>query len=117
MEEWEQANIDHDDDFDAALWFRAMDGDDVAGAIIGRPRTAEDPQAGWVSDLAVRRPWRRRGIGLALLLHEFGAFYRRGLRGAMLGVDAESPTGATALYERAGMTEVGRTDVYVKSFG
>jgi len=40
---------------------------------------------------------------MALLRHAFGAFYARGYRGAGLGVDAESLTGATRLYERAGM--------------
>jgi hypothetical protein len=35
----------------------------------------------------------------------------------MLGVDADSPTGATHLYERAGMREYRRIDVYVKTLG
>jgi len=51
----------------------------------------------------VRRPWRRKGLGLALLLHSFGEFYRRGRRRVGLGVDAQSLTGATRLYEKAGM--------------
>jgi len=38
-----------------------------------------------------------------LLLQSFGEFYRRGTRRVGLGVDAASPTGATRLYERAGM--------------
>jgi GNAT superfamily N-acetyltransferase len=117
FDEWVKQNIDDDDLFDGSLWFRAMDGDEVAGAIIGRPRTAEDPASGWISDLAVRRPWRRRGIALALLQHELGVLYGRGLRAAMLGVDAESPTGATHLYERAGMREYRRVDVFQKAFG
>jgi mycothiol synthase len=33
----------------------------------------------------------------------FGEFYRRGLRTVGLGVDAASLTGATRLYEMAGM--------------
>jgi mycothiol synthase len=116
-DEWAKQFIDDDDHFDGSLWFGAMDGDQVAGAIIGKPTTAEDPASGWVSDLAVRRPWRRRGIARALLLHEFGAMYRRGLRAAMLSVDAESPTGATKLYENAGMREVRRIDVFQKALG
>lgn len=116
FEEWVQ-RIDHDEGFDGTLWFRAMNGDDVAGAIATQARTAEDPDAAWIDDLAVRRPWRRRGIAQALLLHEFGVLYRRGIRAAMLAVDAESPTGATRLYERVGMREHRRVDVYVKSFG
>jgi hypothetical protein len=42
-------------------------------------------------------------VGLALLHHSFGEFYRRGRPTIALGVDAQSLTGATRLYERAGM--------------
>jgi mycothiol synthase len=117
FEEWVDGMIEHDDGFDGSLWFRAMDGDQVAGAIVGRPRSSEDPNAAWIQDLAVRRPWRRRGIAQALLQHELGVLYQRGIRAAMLAVDAESPTGATHLYERAGMREFRRVDVFTKSFG
>ena len=58
---------------------------------------------GWVGALGVRRAWRGRGLGKALLLQSFGEFHRRGLPRASLGVDADSPTGATRLYEQAGM--------------
>ncbi len=58
---------------------------------------------GFVDDLGVRRPWRKNGLGLALLHHSFGAFYQRGIRHVELSVDTESLTGATRLYERAGM--------------
>jgi ribosomal protein S18 acetylase RimI-like enzyme len=51
----------------------------------------------------VRKPWRRRGLGLALLRHAFGELYLRGERKVGLGVDASNPAGATRLYERAGM--------------
>jgi ribosomal protein S18 acetylase RimI-like enzyme len=51
----------------------------------------------------VRRPWRKRGLGLALLNHSFGEFYRRGYRRVGLGVDAQNLTGALRLYEKAGM--------------
>jgi len=56
-----------------------------------------------VALLGVRERWRRRGLGLALLHRVFGEFYSRGERKVGLGVDAQNPTGATRLYERAGM--------------
>ena len=62
-----------------------------------------DPDTGYVNLLGVRRPWRKQGLGEALLLHSFGVFRERGYTRATLGVDASSPTGATRLYERAGM--------------
>lgn len=52
--------------------------------------------------LGIRRPWRRQGLGLALLHHAYGECWRRGVRVVRLSVDAESPTGAPRLYERAG---------------
>jgi mycothiol synthase len=56
-----------------------------------------------VNILGVRRPWRRRGVALALLQHSFREFYSRGRYKVGLGVDAQSLTGATRLYEKAGM--------------
>jgi ribosomal protein S18 acetylase RimI-like enzyme len=53
--------------------------------------------------LAVRRPWRKRGLGYALLKQSFALFQARGFKTAGLGVDASSLTNAVALYERAGM--------------
>ncbi|MEO7840100.1 MAG: GNAT family N-acetyltransferase, partial [Anaerolineales bacterium] len=89
--------------FDPSLWFLAMDGDEIAGVYLCRKEAYDNPEVGFVNTLAVRRPWRKRGIGLALLLHAFGEFYRRGQRKAGLGVDAENLTGALRLYENAGM--------------
>lgn len=59
--------------------------------------------SGWVGTIGVRRPWRKTGLGLALLRHSFGEFYKRGMATIGLGVDASNPTGATRLYQRAGM--------------
>jgi ribosomal protein S18 acetylase RimI-like enzyme len=95
--------IDNNPDYDASLWFLAMDGEEITGMSLCCPKTAEDPGMGWVDSLGVRRPWRRRGLALALLHHSFGEFYRRGRRKVGLEVDAQSLTGATRLYEKAGM--------------
>ncbi|MCK4315027.1 MAG: GNAT family N-acetyltransferase [Anaerolineae bacterium] len=95
--------IDNNPDYDASLWFLAMDGEEITGISLCCPKTAEDPGMGWVDSLGVRRPWRRRGLALALLHHSFGEFYRRGKRKVGLEVDAQSLTGATRLYEKAGM--------------
>ena len=67
-----------------------------------------------MSSLGVRRPWRKRGLGLALLQHSFGEFYRRGIRVINLGVDAGSPTGATRLYKKAGMRVAAEYVAYEK---
>src|SRR5258708_31781676 len=59
--------------------------------------------SGWVDTLAVWRPWRRKGLGMALLQHSFSEFYRRGTHKVGLGVDSQNLTGATRLYKQAGM--------------
>jgi len=107
-EDWEQAVL-RSDGFDPALTFMAFDGAELAGVVVNRRR-----DIAWVGQLAVRRAWRKRGLGLALLLHSFNAFYQRGERTVGLGVDAESLTGATRLYEKAGMRVTRRYDTYEK---
>ena len=69
---------------------------------------------GWIGMLGVREPWRRQGIGLALLRESFRRFRETGETTVALGVDAENPTGATRLYERAGMRVLWQADVWEK---
>ncbi len=97
--------------FDPSLWFAAWDGDAIAGGILGGWKRFG---VGWISEVFVREPWRRRGLGLALLRHAFGAFYARGERRCALGVDTRNPTGARSVYERAGMRVLWQADVFEK---
>jgi mycothiol synthase len=101
-EQW-QHYMQNSPDFDPQLYFLAMHGDEIAGISICEPKSHDDEEMGWVGILGVRRPWRRMGLGLALLHHSFGEFYQRGKRRVGLGVDAKSLTGATRLYTKAGM--------------
>jgi mycothiol synthase len=105
--------IDYED-FDPTLYFLAMDGDEIAGISLCRLHSFDDPDMGYVNSLGVRRPWRKRGLGLALLRHSFGEFYRRGQRKAGLHVDASNLTGALRLYESAGMHVHHASDMYEK---
>jgi mycothiol synthase len=87
--------------FDPALWCVVRAGDEiVAGTIC----TANTYGGGFVQILFTRRPWRRHGIGAALVADAFHRLWERGERRVGLGVDAESGSGAFRLYERAGMT-------------
>ena len=70
---------------------------------------------GWVSELGVLASHRGRGVGAALLRRSFASFARRGIRRVMLNVDAQNPTGATALYERVGMTVANRWTLWERS--
>ena len=99
--------------FDPSLWLVALDGDEIAGVCICRYAPGE-PELGWVRELGVRRPWRRRGLGTALLLGAFGLFWERGAKAVGLGVDGENTTGAVHLYASAGMRVFHRFDTYEK---
>jgi ribosomal protein S18 acetylase RimI-like enzyme len=89
--------------YDPSLWFLAVNGDNIAGIALCLSEARGRPELGWVSVLGVRPAWRGQGLGLALLKHAFAEFHRRGKRTVGLAVDSESLTGATRLYERAGM--------------
>ena len=102
LKEWRHWTA-NDPQHDPALWFLVVEGDQIVGTSLCKPKTVSDPEMGWVNSLSVRRPWRRRGLGLALLKHSFRELYRRGQKRVGLGVDADSLTGATGLYEKAGM--------------
>src|SRR5690606_36307732 len=84
-------------------WRIAWDGDQIAGLAISRVNSSDKPDQAWVSVLGVSRPWRKRGLGYALLRQSFALFQSSGFKTAALAVDGSSLTNAVALYERAGM--------------
>jgi len=86
-------------DLDPSLWVVAWDGAEVAGQAGARPCG----NAASIGDVMVRKPWRGRGLGLALLLEVFARLHERGRDDVSLWVDAENATGAVRLYEAAGM--------------
>jgi mycothiol synthase len=98
------------DDFDPSNWFIAWDGNDIAAYALCSNRMG----IGYVGSIGVRKPWRNRGLGLVLLNHSFTQFYEQNVRTIRLSVDAANPTGATRLYERAGMHVAAQYVVYEK---
>ncbi len=102
--------------FRSELNLLAVAGEEIAGlclcdvneehiARIGR-------KEGWVDTLGVRRPYRHQGLGRALLLAGLHVLKEAGMESAMLGVDAQSLTGATRLYESVGFVERKRFVLY-----
>ena len=91
---------------DPSLWLVAFDGDEVAGGIINGIEREENAalgvQRGWLHSVFTRRPWRKRGLASALISRSLVLLRERGMTSAILGVDAENPTGALGLYERTG---------------
>lgn len=90
--------------------FLASDGDGPVGALV----SADEPGAGYVMVLGVRRRARGRGVALALLEAAFGAFQDSGQGTVRLHVQAQNRTGAVQLYERAGMHPNVITDVWAR---
>jgi mycothiol synthase len=97
--------------YDPTLWLLATEAGQPVGALTG----SVGGDRGWVDEVGVLAPCRGRGIGAALLGHSFATFAGRGVRRVLLNVDAENPTGATALYERVGMRVVKRWDLWERS--
>lgn len=100
--------------FDPALWCVVRAGDEIAAGTICAGDTYG---GGFVHVLFTRRPWRKRGVGAALLADSFRRLWERGERSVGLGVDAESETGAFRLYERAGMKPALGWVMYEKELG
>jgi len=97
-------------DYLPELWQLAFQGDELVGAALGFGQSG----LGWILDLAVAPKRRKRGLGLALLLRSFHELYKRGFTQIGLEVDSENETGATRLYERAGMRVTRRYATFEK---
>ncbi len=100
-----EAWLTHPDE-DPSLWFIAFDGDRVAGFCICHYETAPSGRRGWVGSLGTGRPWRRIGLGRALLRHACCVFVQRGMSIVGLNVDASGSSGALGFYERSGFETV-----------
>jgi len=100
--------------FDPTLWCVVRAGEEIAAGTIC---TGETYGGGFVHALFTRRPWRRQGVGAALLADTFGRFWECGEPAIGLGVDAASDTGAFRLYERAGMSPTLGWALYEKALG
>jgi mycothiol synthase len=113
-EEWRRYTVERPRS-DPSMWWLVETNGRLAGFSLNDWHASGDRTFGWVGSLGVRRPWRRRGLALALLRHSFADFAARGATRVGLGVDAENTTGAVRLYERAGMHPVRRLDIYERA--
>ena len=95
---------------DPALWALAWAGGEPVGGLIA----FDKGDLGWIQGLGVRRPWRRRGIGGALLAHAFAESAGRGRLRVELAVDADGETRPLGVYERAGMHSINAYELYEK---
>ncbi len=98
----------------------AVLGGEVAAFVMTSEFEAETRQrgypTGYIARVGTTRGARGRGIAGALLARTLGGLADAGYRYAELGVDADSPTGAGRLYQRAGFVTIGRNPVAGKRF-
>ncbi|HEX5015767.1 MAG TPA: GNAT family N-acetyltransferase [Candidatus Limnocylindrales bacterium] len=103
---------------DFSLWRIAWDGDQVAGQVRAFINPDENERLGtkrgWVENILIRRPWRRRGLATALIDSSIAALRERGMTEAALGVDAANESGALRLYRKAGFEIESRETVWRK---
>ena len=94
----------------------AWDGDEVAGVVQNWIWPEENAHLGvargWLEHISVRRPWRRRGLARAITAEALRRLAAAGMTDAMLGVDADNPTGALGLYEGLGFDVEQRSQIY-----
>ena len=104
-EDWTRFEADPDN-ADPRFWRIGWAGDEVAGVVTTTVPAEENERFGrqrvYVATVSVRRPWRRRGLARALLASSLIGAREAGFTSASLGVDTDSPTGATTLYESLG---------------
>ena len=108
FEEWKEFMI-HADTFNENLWFLAV----KDSKIIGTCLCIQCSDIGWIRQLAVKKPYRKLGIGRALLQRSFQAFKALGLPKAGLAVESVNPK-AVDFYLAAGMYKAVHLDEYVK---
>lgn len=105
---------------DLSLWLVAFDGDEIAGGVVNsidaHQNEAMGFRRGWLSSVFTRRQWRRRGLARALIARSLVLHRDRGMTSAALGVDAENPSGALALYEGMGFGVNYRATAWRKPF-
>jgi mycothiol synthase len=107
-----------DPDYDPALFVVAWEGDQIAGAVTNVIQAKENQELGrrrgLLDSVFVRRPWRGRGLGSALVGLSLRLLRDHGMESAWLGVDADNPMGALRLYQKAGFEVDVRSTGYRK---
>ncbi len=112
-EAWEQ-----DPNNDLGLWVAAWEGERIAGITLNSIYPEDNARYGFlrgmINTVGVRRDYRKRGLGRALLVESMRLLRARGMTEAALGVDTGSETGALRLYESVGFRVLERDVVYRK---
>lgn len=96
-------------------WFTVIDnkpvGYVVAGIDVGLNKEKR-VRCGWVLDIGVLKPYRRRGVGSTLMLQAMRYLKSKRMENALLYVDDQNPTCAIKLYEKVGFEVYHKSGVY-----
>ena len=96
-------------------WFTVIDnkpvGYVVAGIDVGLNKEKR-VRCGWVLDIGVLKPYRRRGVGSTLMLQAMRYLKSKRMVNALLYVDDQNPTCAIKLYEKVGFEVYHKSGVY-----
>ena len=103
-------------EFDPTMFLIAWDRDQIAGGVLNAIYPAENEalgmRRGWLDSVFTRRAWRRRGLARNLIVRSFHLLRERGMTDAILGVDADNPSGALGLYESVGFEVTERSTAW-----
>jgi ribosomal protein S18 acetylase RimI-like enzyme len=95
---------------DTSLWVVAWDGEQIAGLVI----TTSDEEGAHTPWVGVRKAWRQRGLGKALMTRMLHKVQARGIAQAEIQTVAENPGKAVHLYESVGYQIAKRMPRYRK---
>jgi mycothiol synthase len=103
-------------EFDPTMFLIAWDGDEIAAGVLNAIYAHENAELGvlrgWLDSVFTRRPWRRRGLARNLIARSLHLLRERGMTSAVLGVDADNPSGALGLYESVGFAVTERSTAW-----
>jgi mycothiol synthase len=99
----------------------AVAGGEVVALLLSERYPQDDEVRGhaeaWIGTLGTVRGWRGRGVASGLIVRALHAYRAEGLDHAMIGVDADSLTGAAALYRGLGFVEEHRSASWARPLG
>lgn len=103
-------------DLNTPLWQIAWDGDEFVGMVRNDVSESENKKYGYLrgytEEIAMREPWRGRGVGKALLVRSLKMFRDMGFGSTILAVGPVNVTCAQHLYLSVGYKTIHRSTVY-----
>jgi mycothiol synthase len=112
---WENSQF-----FQPEYWKVAWDQDQIAGMVLGyidnEENAALNTRYGYTEEIAVLRPWRRKGIARWLLIESIRLFRDLGMEKTVLSVDSQNQTGAYSFYNQIGYQPTNEFLYYRKPF-